>query len=96
MGKSKHTLEYIKKEFEKNNCTLISTEYINNQTKLKYKYKCKCGNESNITYNNFQKGARCMKCSSKTEKLTFEFVQKYFTKNKCKLLETEYIMLKLK
>jgi hypothetical protein len=34
MGKPKHTLEYIKKEFEKQKCKLISTEYINNQTKL--------------------------------------------------------------
>lgn len=41
-------------------CELLSTEYNNTGTKLKY--KCICKNISNITFNHFQKGTRCRKC----------------------------------
>ena len=41
------------------------------------KYRCKCNNESIITFNNFQRGNRCKKCSN-LEIFTFKFVQNFF------------------
>ena len=57
------------------------------------KYICICRNISNIKFNNFQQGKRCMKCSG-SEKLTLEYVRNYFKKQRCILLETEYINVK--
>jgi very-short-patch-repair endonuclease len=87
MGK-KLTYEFVKNEFLINNCELLETEYINNSTKMKY--KCKCNNLSEINYNSFKKGRRCMKCSG-SEKYTYKFVKNEFLINNCELLETKYI-----
>lgn len=46
----KLTYNYVKSEFEKKNCKLLETKYINCYTKMKY--LCKCGNESSIDWNN--------------------------------------------
>jgi very-short-patch-repair endonuclease/predicted SPOUT superfamily RNA methylase MTH1 len=87
-GNEKLTYEYVYNFFKNQNCDLISTEYINANTKMKY--LCKCGNESKITFSSFQKGSKCMKCSG-NEKLTYEYVYNYFKENNCELLDTEYI-----
>lgn len=84
----KHTIESVSKYFKDQGCELLETEYINTNTKLKY--KCKCGNESEITLHNFQNNVRCMKCSGK-EIHTIEFVKEQFKKRNCELLETKYI-----
>lgn len=92
MGK-KHTLEYIKNYFKENNCELLENYYSN--AHIKMKYKCSCGNESTITFNDFQQGRRCRECwrkrTSEKQKHTFEYIKSYFKKHNCKLLETEYI-----
>lgn len=49
----KLTYEVVKNEFLINNCELLESEYINSYTKMRY--KCKCGNLSEIKYNNFKK-----------------------------------------
>lgn len=60
-GASKrNTLEYIKQEFEKKNCKLITTEYINAFQRLDY--ICSCGNKAKIRYNELQQGIKCRKC----------------------------------
>jgi hypothetical protein len=84
----KHTLEYIQTYFKEQECELLETEYINSKTKMKY--ICKCKKESEITWDNFKKGKRCMKCGGR-EKLTYENVYNYFKEQECELLETEYI-----
>jgi phage terminase small subunit len=84
----KLTYEYVKNYFTEQNCELLETEYINSKTKMKY--KCKCGNNSNIDWSHFKQGNRCMKCGG-SEKLTLEYVKKFFKEQRCKLLETEYI-----
>jgi very-short-patch-repair endonuclease/predicted SPOUT superfamily RNA methylase MTH1 len=86
-GNEKLTFKYVKNYFIEQECELLETEYKSNNTKMKY--RCDCGNESNITFNNFQNGHRCIKCSGK-EKLTYEYVKNYFTEQDCELLETEY------
>jgi hypothetical protein len=45
------TLDIVKQEFEKKGCVLLSDDYKNTATKLKY--KCKCGEEKMVTYHGF-------------------------------------------
>lgn len=90
---NKLTYEYVKNYFTEQGCELLETEYINSKTKMKY--KCKCGDNSNIDWSHFKQGNRCMKCGG-AEKLTYEYVKNYFTEQSCELLETEYINAKIK
>lgn len=83
----KHTLEHVKQYFEEQGCELLEKDYNNARTKIKY--KCFCGNISEIKFNNFQQGQRCMKCSG-SEKYIFQNVAKYFIRQGCELLEGEY------
>ncbi len=62
-GSNKFSYEYVKNYFEENGCELLSKEYINNLTKLKY--ICICGEKSEITLQNFKTGQRCKKCAIK-------------------------------
>lgn len=71
----------------KNNCELISTEYIGNDNNLKF--KCVCGNVSETSFHHFKDGVRCMNCTG-TPKYTLEYMKNYFKKRNCELLETEY------
>ena len=84
----KLTYEYVDKYFEDHNCKLLSTEYIDAHTELNY--ICSCGNISKINFNNFQQGKRCRKCGG-NEKLTYEYIKKYFEENNCILLSKKYI-----
>lgn len=86
--KDKFSYEYIYNFFKEQNCELLSKEYINCDKKLKY--KCSCGNKSEISFYMFKNDQRCLKCSNK-ERHTFEYVKNYFTEQNCELLETEYI-----
>jgi very-short-patch-repair endonuclease/predicted SPOUT superfamily RNA methylase MTH1 len=87
-GNEKLTYEYVYNFFKKQNCELISNEYINANTLMKY--ICECGHKSKITFGSFQRGTRCMKCSG-NEKLTYEYVYNFFKKQNCELLDTKYI-----
>lgn len=84
----KHTYKFVYNYFKQQDCELLETEYINNETKMKY--RCKCDNQAEITFGHFQSGVRCMKCSG-SEQLTYDFVYNYFKEQSCHLLETEYI-----
>lgn len=86
------SFESVNKEFEKNGCKLLSTEFNNSREKLKY--ICECGDESFISFYKFKEGQRCRKCSfektKNTQKLDYEFVKDYFEENGCQLLEGKY------
>jgi hypothetical protein len=86
--KQRHSFEYVYDYFKKEGCMLLSTEYVNSNTKLNY--ICKCGNKSSICFKNFKNGNRCMKCCG-IEKHTFEYVNEFFKKQGCVLLSTEYV-----
>jgi hypothetical protein len=83
----KHTIEYVKQYFKEQGCDLMEEEYKNNRTKMRY--RCVCGNVSEIIFGSFQQGRRCIKCGGR-EKHTFDYVKKYFKEQGCKLLEKKY------
>jgi len=61
-GNEKLTYEYVFNHFKEEGCILLEKEYVNTQYKMKY--KCSCGNISEITFGNFKKGKRCRKCGN--------------------------------
>lgn len=60
--------EQVLQTYLDRNCVLLvgKEEYINTQTKMKY--KCACGNISEIPYNNFRRTTSCKKCIKKEVK----------------------------
>jgi hypothetical protein len=65
-GNKKYTHQEVYDIFKTNNCELLSKEYINNHSLLKY--VCECGNESEIILSNFLRGVRCEKCYRENNK----------------------------
>lgn len=59
----RHNIDDVRKLFETNGCVLLETNYVSNQTNMRY--ICNCGNEAKITYTNFRRGQRCISCKSK-------------------------------
>jgi hypothetical protein len=91
--KRKLTYEYVYNYFKDNNCELLEEKYVNSHTKMKY--KCSCGNDSEISFGNFKQGYRCKKCgiekNKEKQKHTFEYIKQYFKDNNCELLEENYV-----
>lgn len=89
MGK-RFTYQEVKEFIESNGCKLLSTEYVNNSTKLQI--RCACGEIFEVCFANFKdKNQRqCCKCSGIT-KWSFDMVKEFIEGNGCKLLSTEYI-----
>jgi len=91
----RHSYAFIQSEFEKAGCKLLSSEYMNKDTILKY--MCSCGNSEvqKITYGAFRIGHRCKKCGiekiASSRRLSYDYVKSEFEKAGCKLLSTEYI-----
>jgi len=86
--KNKLSYNYVRNYFKNNSCELLEKEYVNSFVKMRY--RCKCGNNSKITFCNFQKGQRCRECSTKKRKLTYDYVYNYFKEHDCELLEKKY------
>lgn len=61
-GKKRHSIDFIKAEFGKENYTVINEEYINGKQKLNF--ICPNGHEHSIAWNNWQQGQRCYKCNT--------------------------------
>ena len=91
-GSEKYTYEFVKEQFEKSGCVLISTEYIDARTNLDY--ICSCGVQNKIKFHKFQRGQRCYDCRNKkmAKSLThtYEFIKSEFEKRGFVLLSTEY------
>lgn len=98
----KYTYEEVLKFVKENSsCELLSKEYINSYTKLKF--KCKCGNEFTTTFSKFKhrNKRQCNECSRKgdkrKQKYTYYEVKKFVEKNSnCKLISNKYINCKTK
>jgi membrane-bound inhibitor of C-type lysozyme len=89
----KLTIEYVRSEFEKEGCTLLSEEYVNAQVKLNY--VCKNGHEHSITWRSWKHGHRCPTCDGSI-KLTIGQVRDSFESKGYTLLSKEYINSKTK
>ena len=59
-GNAKLTIEFIRSKFEEKNCELLTTEYVNNRSKLDY--VCKRGHTHSISWNDFSSGYGCPEC----------------------------------
>lgn len=59
-GHQKVTYDFLINEFNSQGCELLEKEYLGYSIPMSY--KCKCGNISKITWDNFRKGVRCKKC----------------------------------
>lgn len=93
----KLTIEYVR-EFVRENAqgyTLLSKEYINNRTKLKF--KCDKGHIFAMNFSDFKQNVRCSKCANKKrvekQKLSIAYVKNFIHKNAAGyiLLSEEYI-----
>jgi hypothetical protein len=89
MNKLKRTTEDVKKYFEEQGCELLG-EYLGVQIKMKY--RCKCGNISEINWNHFSHGKRCGLCvkTGQKKKRSLEEIQKIFKERGCEFLDLEF------
>lgn len=87
MGK-KLTYEFVKDSFEKEGYTLLSKEYTNSSTKLKY--MCPKGHKHSVIWSSWYVGTRCPYCSGKGSP-SIEFIRIEFKKENYTLLSTKYI-----
>ena len=67
---NKYTIDFIRKEAEKSNTVVISQEYINAHSKIKF--KCHKNHIYEMKWNGFQQGHRCPKCSNHISKSEME------------------------
>jgi hypothetical protein len=83
----------VLKVFEERGFVLLDDTYVNSETPLRY--RCKCGNESKMSYKNAKKGRNCAECGRKSQsvsktKFTIEFIRNYFEEHYCVLISEEY------
>ena len=73
-SKRKFDLEYVKKYFEEQGCTLLSTEYTNWRGKLEY--IARCGHKNTISFHKFRnenQGRLCRPCGRPKREDHFKF-----------------------
>jgi len=87
-GQKKHTIDFIRAEFEKEGYTLLSKEYINNRQNLEY--ICPKEHIGTIKWNYWQQGNRCFECSGQ-KKHTIDFIRAEFEKENYILLTEDYV-----
>jgi 5-methylcytosine-specific restriction endonuclease McrA len=83
----------VQKVFEERGFVLLEDSYVNSETPLRY--RCECGNESQMSYKNVKKGRSCSECGKKKlskakTKFTIEYIRDYFQEHDCDLLSNEY------
>ena len=74
-GTPKYSYNHVKQHIEEFGYNLVSKEYINNHTKLKM--ICSKDHFFEMSYNNFQTGYRCPKCSFENKALSYDQVKEY-------------------
>lgn len=84
----KLTIGFVRKQFENNNCILVSMEYEGAHRKLDY--ICPKGHRHSITWAIWQQGHRCPYCASNAKK-TIEFIKSEFEKEEYVFLTAKYI-----
>ncbi len=81
------TYDFVKEYFEKEGCTLTSSEYKNATTKLNY--ICQNGHSHSISYDSFRSGHRCPVCFGNA-KPTLPYIRDQLEKEDYVLLSTKY------
>ena len=97
MSGRKITYDLVKQEFDERGYELLSTEYVNNSTKLQYicpKHRNKGVLE--ITFANFTKGRGCPYCSGKVRKTQEEYEADLAEKKPNIRVVGKYVNLKTK
>ncbi len=89
----RYTYDFIKQQFEKEGCVLLSKEYINSRQKMYY--VCSKGHEHSICWGDWQQGRRCAYCSGWFRK-DIGFIKSEFEKEGYILLTKKYINCKQK
>ena len=84
----KHTIEFIREQFEKNGYIFLSKKYINNSQKLDF--ICPSGHKGCISWASWSSSHRCKYCANNV-KYTIEFIRKQFAKEGYILLTEKYI-----
>jgi hypothetical protein len=89
----KLTINFVREQFEKEGYVLLSNVYVNARELLKY--ICPKGDYGTITWDCWQRGHRCKRCSiiknSNKSRYTTKFVQEQFKKEGYVLLTEKYI-----
>jgi len=83
----KKTFEEVRAAFNQRGFMLVSKEYKNSYSSLKY--LCSNGHQTKISFAKLQSGNGCLECSGKKKK-TIEEVREIFTTRNYTLLSTEY------
>ena len=68
-GANKFTYEFVKKYFEDHGCELLEETY--ERSVIPLKYRCSCGNVSQMDFGNFRKGRRCQQCKGRSNSRKF-------------------------
>lgn len=84
----KYTYQEVHDYYNEHGCELLSDEYKNSKTKLRY--RCKCGSSHKSSFEVFKKSNHCPKCTIRPTKYSYSDVKKYFEDNGCELLSKEY------
>ena len=93
-GREKFTFDKVRETFEKRGCKLLSTEYLNDRTPLRY--IAKCGHERTSTFNNFYrgKGDLCRACryvsNGRKKALGEDIIRAAFEAEGCKVLNSGF------
>lgn len=85
----KYSYFEIKDYFEKNQCSLLTTENEYTGTRQKLKFKCSCGQIGIKSFHKFKvtKSEKCQQC--KPSNLNFEQIKIYFENENCKILDNQ-------
>lgn len=83
------TIEQIQPEFKRRGYELLSTEYINNATKLDY--ICPEGHKGSITWISFSHGRGCRLCAHKRRRVPLKRIRSAFEKRGYELLSNSYV-----
>ena len=90
-GYRKHTVDEVRGMMERAGCKLLSEEYVNAHSKLRY--VAACGHESETTYSEFKsgKGVVCRKCAMKNagkrRRISEAEIRRRLAEEGCELLE---------
>lgn len=87
-GVRRLTEEEIIIEVTARGCSFISAEFVNNKHLITC--LCRCGSERICELKNLRKSKNCERCRNRDQALTFQYVQKFFADQGCRLLDEEY------